>query len=53
MTTRAREQHRELDRAFAKACARDGEDGPDLARPIRFRRKDLMTSNAMVVAIQR
>jgi hypothetical protein len=29
--------------------ARDGADGPDLARPIRFRRRDLVMSDATLI----
>jgi hypothetical protein len=56
MTARARELHRALDRQFADAVAKDGPDipqfsvfAPDLARPIRFRRRDLVMSDATLI----
>jgi hypothetical protein len=49
--TRARELHRALDRQFAETHARDdGADAqPELVRPIRFRRRDLMMSDASLI----
>jgi hypothetical protein len=48
MTNRARAEHRRLDRGMAEAFARDGREhdvGPDIARPQRFRTKDLTMSH--------
>jgi hypothetical protein len=42
--TNVRDQHRRLDRDFADTCARDGEDGPDIARPCRWR-QDAVSGN--------
>jgi hypothetical protein len=57
VNARARDLHRQLDRQFAEAVARDGPDIPqfsvfasDLARPIRFRRRDLSVSDQLIKA---
>ena len=56
MTVVGRGVHLILDRAFAEAMARDDRRddryrGPDIARPVRFRTKDLRMSDAVTAKV--